>query len=160
MSPSKTFNIAGLQCGYAVIRNPELRKRWKECGYGIVPPGNIMGNVAAYAALTQGREWLEQALAYLRENRDYLCQYVRGKMPPIRICSVEATYLAWLDCGSIDLGEGEKPSEFFLKNASVALNDGDEFGKGGSGFVRLNFACPRKILTRALEQMKNALENR
>ncbi len=158
MAPSKTFNIAGLECGYAVIKNAELRRRWKEISYGIVPPGNIMGHVAAHAAFTEGQEWLEQALAYLQGNRDFLHEYLSEKIPVIRMCSVEATYLAWLDCGA--LGVEEKPSEFFLKNSQVALSDGDEFGKGGTGFVRLNFACPRQRLTQALDRMKNALKNR
>ena len=158
MSPSKTFNIAGLECGYAVIQNPELRKRWKDFSYGIVPRGSIMGHAAAHAALTEGQEWLEQALAYLRGNRDFLYGYIHEEMSPIRMCSVEATYLAWLDCGAADVGE--KASEFFLKKSSVALNDGEEFGKGGEGFVRMNFACPRKTLAQALERMQNALKNR
>lgn len=158
MAPSKTYNIAGLECGYAVIKNPELRKRWKDFSYGIVPLGNIMGHVAALAALAEGQEWLEQVLEYLRGNRDLVREYVRVKIPLIRICNVEATYLAWLDCG--DVVAEEKPSEFFLKNAQVALSDGDEFGKGGAGFVRLNFACPRQTLMMALDRMNNALENR
>jgi cystathionine beta-lyase len=158
MAPSKTFNIAGLECGYAVIKNPELRKRWKDFSYGVVPLGNIMGHVAAHAALSEGQEWLEQVLVYLQANRDFLHEYLREKIPLIRMCNVEATYLAWLDCSNLDIEE--KPSAFFLNNSGVALNDGDEFGKGGAGFVRLNFACPRRRLIQALDGMKNSLKNR
>ncbi len=156
MAPSKTYNIAGLECGYAIIKNSGLRKKWRDFSYGIVPGVNIMGHVAALAGLSEGQEWLEQALAYMQGNRDCLFEYVREKMPSIRMCSVEATYLGWLDCKGT--GIIEKPSEFFLNKAGVALSDGAEFGKGGTNFVRLNFACPRKRLVQALEQMKNALD--
>jgi cystathionine beta-lyase len=156
MAPSKTYNIAGLECGYALIKNPRLRKRWKDFSYGIVPGANTMGQVAALAGLSQGKEWLEQVLAYLQGNRDYLYDYVREEIPSIRMCDMEATYLAWLDCAAADVGD--HPSEFFLNRAQVALSDGTEFGKGGENFVRLNFACPRKRLVQALERIKDAIK--
>jgi cystathionine beta-lyase len=156
MAPSKTYNIAGLECGYAIIKNPMLRKLWNDSAYGIVPRTNIMGQVAAIAGLREGKEWLEQVITYLQGNRDFLFEYLREKIPAIRMCDMEATYLAWLDCA--DTGIKRNPSQFFLKKAHVALSDGIEFGKGGEDFVRLNFACSRKILAEALERMKNALE--
>jgi cysteine-S-conjugate beta-lyase len=156
MAPSKTYNIAGLECGYAIIKNSKLRKRWRDFSYGIVPGVNIAGHVAALAALDKGQEWLEQVMQYLSKNRDYLAEFLREKIPATRMSRVEGTYLAWLDCSKI--GIGNKPSEFFLKNANVALSDGAEFGRGGENFVRLNFACPRPLLSRALNQMKHALE--
>jgi cysteine-S-conjugate beta-lyase len=155
MAPSKTYNIAGLECGYAIIKNAQLRKRWKDFSYGIIPSANIAGHVAALAGLEEGQEWLEQVLAYLQGNRDFLAEFLREKIPAIRMSRVEGTYLAWLDCGVLEIMN--RPSEFFLKNAGVALSEGDEFGKGGEYFVRLNFACPRKRLTQALDRMKNAL---
>jgi cystathionine beta-lyase len=156
MSPSKTYNLAGLECGYAIIKNPELRNKWKDFSYGMIPGINIAGHVAALAALNEGQDWLSQALDYLRRNRDDLVEYVGEKMPSIRMPEVEATYLAWLDCSGT--GIAGNPSDFFLKNARVALSDGAEFGKGGENHVRLNFACPRKILLQALDRMKNALK--
>jgi len=156
MAPSKTYNIAGLECGYAVIPNAALRKRWKDFSYGIIPGVNIAGHVAALAALEEGQEWLAQLIVYLQRNRDYVFDYFREKIPSIRMCKAEGTYLAWLDCG--DAGIGGRPAEFFLKTASVALNEGLEFGKGGENFIRLNFACSRKILALALDRMKKALE--
>jgi cysteine-S-conjugate beta-lyase len=155
MSPSKTYNIAGLDCGYALIKNPRLRKSWQSSAFGIVPQVNIMGHVAALAALNEGQEWLEQVLVYLRENRDLLSGFLRSRLSALRMCRVEATYLAWIDCREAGI-EGS-PSEFFLKNARVALNDGAEFGKTGEYFVRLNFACPRKRLIEALEKMEKAV---
>jgi cysteine-S-conjugate beta-lyase len=156
MAPSKTYNLAGLECGYAIIKNSKLRNIWKEFSYGMISGVNIMGHVAALAALTEGQEWLDQVLEYLRMNRDFVFEYVREKMPSIRMVRAEATYLAWLDCSAA--GIKKNPSEFFLSKAHVALNDGAEFGKGGSQFVRLNFACPRSRLSQALDQMKNSLK--
>jgi cystathionine beta-lyase len=156
MAPSKTYNMAGLDCGYAIIKNPDLRRRWKDFSYGLVPGINIMGHVAALAALKGGQEWLEQVMDYLQGNRDYLAAYINEMMPSIQMCRMEATYLAWMDCGQT--GMKMKPAEFFLKKAHVALSDGEDFGKGGKNFIRLNFACSRKILAQALDRMKDALE--
>jgi cysteine-S-conjugate beta-lyase len=157
MSPSKTFNIAGLDCGYALIKNPQLRKLWRDVSSGIVPAVNIMGHTAALAALNEGGEWLEQVLIYMQKNRDFLLKYLRENMPALRMCRVEATYLGWIDCRLAGI-EGN-PSEFFLKKARVALSDGAEFGKGGEIFVRLNFACTRKLLAETLDRMKSAVDS-
>jgi cystathionine beta-lyase len=156
MAPSKTYNLAGLSCGFAIIQNPELQKIWKNITLGLVPSMNIMGQVAALAAFNEGQEWLDQVLGYLKENRDFLSRTIRDQLPGVRMARMEATYLAWLDCR--DSGISGKPFDFFLKKAKVALNDGVEFGRGGEGFVRLNFACPRKILTEALDRMAAALK--
>ena len=155
MAPSKTYNVAGLECGYAIIRNPELRDAWKDFCYGLVPGVNIMGHVAALAALREGEDWLVQVLDYLLGNRDYLEHYLREKMPSIRMCRMEATYLAWLDCR--EAGIIKYPAEFFLNNARVALSEGTEFGENGAGFARLNFGCSRQKLAEALDRMKSAL---
>jgi len=156
MAPSKTYNLAGLSCGFAIIQNPELQKIWKNITLGLVPSMNIMGQVAALAAFKEGQEWLDQVLGYLKENRDFLSRTIRDQLPGVRMTRMEATYLAWLDCR--DSGISGKPFDFFLTKAKVALNDGVEFGRGGEGFVRLNFACPRKILTEALDRMGAALK--
>lgn len=156
MAPSKTFNVAGLQLGFAVIKNPDLRKRWRDASYGIVPGLNIMGQVAALAAYKDGQDWLDQVLAYLTENRDSLAGYMKEHLPGVRMFKMEATYLAWLDCRKA--GIHGNPADFFLKEARVGLNDGIEFGKPGEGFVRLNFACPRQTLREALDRMARALQ--
>jgi cystathionine beta-lyase len=156
MAPSKTFNLAGLGCGFAVIQNPELQRIWKNASLGLVSGVNIMGHVAALAAYKEGQKWLDQVLVYLQDNRNFLGHYVEEKLPGIRLTKMQATYLAWLDCK--DTGIPGNPFKFFLKKAKVALNDGAEFGRGGEGFVRLNFACPRKTLTEALDRMAAALE--
>jgi cystathionine beta-lyase len=156
MAPSKTYNLAGLHCGFAIIQNSKLRRTWQTFASGLIPGVNIMGHVAALAAFRNGQEWLEQVLHYLKGNRDYLAQYIKDKLPSIRMTKMEATYLAWLDCR--ETGIPGNPFDFFLREAKVALNDGVAFGRGGEGFVRLNFACPRKTLTEALDRMSCALE--
>jgi cystathionine beta-lyase len=157
MAPSKTFNVAGLGCGFAIIKDPVLRKRWIESARGLVPGVNVMGYTAALAAFRDGQEWLDQVLTYLKGNRDLLTAYVEEKLPGLRLSTIEATYLGWLDCRSADIPGN--PFSFFLREAKVALNDGAEFGRGGEGFVRLNFACHRRTLTNALERMEHALES-
>lgn len=156
MAPSKTYNLAGLSCGFAIIKNPDLRKIWETASYGLIPNANIMGHVAALAGFRDGQEWLNQLLIYLKGNRDFLSHYIKNRFPNIRMTKMEATYLAWLDCR--EAGIPGNPSEFFLKNSKVALNDGSEFGRVGEGFVRLNFACPRKTLNEALERMRAGLK--
>ncbi|NWF56778.1 MAG: pyridoxal phosphate-dependent aminotransferase [Syntrophaceae bacterium] len=156
LAPSKTYNLAGLRCGFAIIQNPDLAKRWKGATLGLNPGVNIMGQAAALAAYREGQEWLNQAIAYLVGNRDFLYRAVPERLPGVRMIKMEGTYLAWLDCRKA--GIRVNPFQFFLKEAKVALNDGAEFGKGGEGFVRLNFACPRSMLNEALEKMSAALK--
>jgi cystathionine beta-lyase len=155
MAPSKTFNIPGLGASFAIIQNPELRRRFKQALRGIVPDVNILGLTAALAAYQHGGDWLRELLLYLAANRDYVADFVTRSMPGVRVTVPEATYLAWLDCR--EAGISGNPLEFFLQQAGVALNDGATFGPGGEGFVRLNFACSRALLTEGLERMRAAL---
>ncbi len=155
MAPSKTFNIPGLGASFAIIQNPELRKQVTAAAAGIVPHLNILGMVAAEAAYAHCDDWLQTLLAYLTANRDYAVGFVEQHLPGLRVTNPEATYLLWLDCR--EAGIDGTPSDFFLKQARVAVNDGKWFGQGGEGFVRLNFGCPRSVLHEGLEQMKMAL---
>ena len=156
MAASKTFNLAGLQCSFAVIQNPELRERYKHAGKGLVSWVNLMGLVATEAAYRHGQEWLDELMRYLEANRDYAWHYVNEQLPGVSMAKPEGTYLAWLDCR--EAGIGENPYDFFLEKARVAMSDGATFGRGGEGFVRLNFGCPRSQLIDALERIKNALD--
>jgi cysteine-S-conjugate beta-lyase len=157
IAPSKTYNLAGLQCSMAIIQNSELRQRFRGAGKGLVEWVNLMGLVAAQAAYRDGQEWLSQLLAYLESNRDYLCEYVRRELKGITVARPEGMYLAWLDCRGAGLGDN--PSRFFLEKAKVALNDGATFGSGGQGFARLNFGCPRALLEEGLGRMRIALRS-
>jgi len=153
MAPSKTFNVPGLRCSFVIIPDPDLRRRFG--GDGDFSEINIMGLVAALSAYRDGQEWLDQLLAYLQANRDFVADYVRRELPGIEMVAPEATYLAWMDCRRS--GITGSPQEFFLERARVALHDGAWFGTRGEGFVRLNFGCPRSTLAEALERMKAAL---
>ncbi|MFC2037907.1 MalY/PatB family protein [Chloroflexota bacterium] len=155
MAPSKTYNIAGLDCSVAIIQNPELREQLEAAKAGLVPRPNIMGYTAALAAYRDGQPWLDAALRYLEANRDFLLDYVKARLPGITMSPIEGTYLAWLNCRQA--GIPGCPHKFFLKEAGVAMNDGATFGQGGEGFVRLNFGCPRSTLEKALERMQEAL---
>ena len=157
MAPSKTFNLAGLQCSFAVIPNQSLRRRFIASGMGLVSWVNLLGRAAALAAYREGRDWLDQLLVYLQDNRDFLYETVRAEMPQLSLAKPEGTYLAWLDCRQA--GITGNPYEFFLEKARLALGDGKNFGPGGEGFVRLNFGCPRSILEEALTRMKRALND-
>jgi cystathionine beta-lyase len=156
MSPTKTFNIAGLQCSFAIVQDEALRKVLVGAMRGLVMWVNLMGMNAALAAYRGGQEWLEQVLSYLEMNRDYLDDYVRLQLPGVEMVKPEGTYLAWLDCHKS--GIQGNPYQFFLNEARVGFNDGVTFGKDGEGFVRMNFACTRQVLTQALQRMQTALE--
>ncbi len=155
MAPSKTFNLAGLQCSYAIIPNQSLRRRYIASSKGLVSWVNLLGRTAALAAYREGRDWLEQLLTYLQGNRDFLYNYIKAEMPQLCLARPEGTYLAWLDCRQANLPAD--PYKYFLETARVALGDGRMFGPGGDGFVRLNFGCPRSILEEALNRMKISL---
>lgn len=156
MAPSKTFNIPGLQCSFAIIADAELRKSYIKARRELVPWINLFGATGALAAYRHGGEWLDHLLPYLQTNRDLLLDVVSRQMPEIKVGCPEGTYLAWLDCRAAPISDS--PYRFFLDKARVGLSDGAGFGTGGEGFVRLNFGCPRSILIEGLDRMRAALE--
>jgi cystathionine beta-lyase len=157
MAPSKTFNLAGLKVSVAVIPDASLRERFMAArGDYVQAQVNVLGYAAAFAAYRDGDAWLAELLRYLEANRDYLADYVRRHLPGVTMTPPEGTYLAWLDCRGAAAAAAD-PFTFFLERAKVACNDGALFGRGGQGFVRLNFGSPRSILTKGLERMRRAL---
>ena len=150
MAPSKTFNIPGLGCSFALISDPSLRREFCRAMEGIVPHINLFGYVAAQAAYESGRPWLEALLAYLRGNRDLVRSEIDA-MPGLSVAHVESTYLAWIDARDSGLPDPARDFE----TAGVGLSDGAEFG--APGFVRLNFGCSRSLLAEGLARMKAAL---
>ncbi|NPV57624.1 MAG: putative C-S lyase, partial [Anaerolineae bacterium] len=100
--------------------------------------------------------WLDALLVYLEQNRDLVRNFVHDHLPGLRMAAPQGTYLAWIDCRPAGLGD--KPADFFLKHGRVAFNEGATFGAGGSGFIRLNFGCPRATLQDGLERMQIALQ--
>ncbi|MFO7709803.1 MAG: PatB family C-S lyase [Desulfobacterales bacterium] len=154
MSPSKTFNLAGLGCAFAVIPSAELRKRFLQAKAGVVPMLNPLGYLAAAAAYRDGEGWRRALIDYLRGNRDLLAAALSEMPGSLTLAPVEGTYLAWIDVRPAGLGA---PAAFF-EEAGVGLQDGRDFD--GKGFVRLNFGCPRAVLTEALARMRRALARR
>jgi cystathionine beta-lyase len=149
-APSKTYNIPGLGCSFAIIPDQELRRAFRKAMGRIVPHVNALGYTAALAAYRDGEEWRQQLLVYLRGNRELVAREV-ARMPGLTMTWVEATYLAWIDVRQAGI---ESPVQFF-EEAGVGLSDGSDFDL--PGFVRLNFGCSRQLLTRALLRMRAAL---
>jgi len=150
MAPSKTYNVPGLGCAFAIISDPGLRRRFHRAMAGIVPGVNLFGYVGAEAAYRHGNDWLTALIEVLRRNRETVVSAV-DRMPSLSTRRPQATYLAWIDARNTGL---ENPAAFF-EAAGVGLNDGADFGT--AGFVRLNFGCPPSVLQLALERMDRAL---
>ena len=159
MSPSKTFNLAGLEVSSIIIPNKKLRHLFINTRTGILPEPNLFGYTALEAAYRFGDEWLDQLLDYLQGNLDFLLKYFANRIPKIKVIKPQGTYLIWLDCR--DLGMDDMTLRNFMRDkAKVGFDDGFLFGSGGSGFQRMNIACPRPILEEALiriETMVNKL---
>jgi cystathionine beta-lyase len=156
MSPSKTFNLAGLEVSTIIIPNKKLRDNFINTRSGIVPNPNLFGYTALEAAYRHGDEWLEQVIDYLQENLDYLKLYIENRIPDIKVIDPEGTYLIWLDFKDLGM-DNQTLSNFMKREAKVGLEDGFIFGESGSGFMRMNIACPRSILAEALKRIENAV---
>ena len=154
-SATKSFNIAGLRCAVVLFGSDRLAERfsaWPEHIRGAV---SSFGMEATRIAWTECDEWLDALLAHLEGNRDFLHAFVAERLPGIRMVLPAATYLGWLDCREYGLDPG--PYQWFLDRARVGFNDGRDFGDGGEGHVRINFATSRGILAQVLERMEEAL---
>jgi cystathionine beta-lyase len=156
MAPSKTYNIPGLACAFALISDPRLRSQFTRAMAGIVPEMNVLGLAACEAALVDGEPWRQALLAYLRGNRNTLAEFVARELPGVTMTPCDATYLAWLDVSALQL---EAAGRFFEQHG-VGLADGAQYGAPAGRFVRLNFGCPRSTLLEALARMKRALAAR
>jgi len=156
VSPAKTFNTAGLFCGFAIIPNKDLHKRYKDTVEHLRLHVNSVGLNAASVALSGMCDgWLQELRNYLTANRNFLVDYVTEKMPGVRITIPDATYLAWLDFTQLKLKKS--PFDFFMKEAKVALSDGKIFGPDYKKYVRLNFGTSRRILKQGLDRMRGAV---
>ena len=157
-SPSKTFNLAGLQTSCIVIPDRDLRTKFEKTlqSNGLFGIGTF-GVVALQAAYDQGEEWLEQLLEYLEGNLAYLEAYVTEHIPQMSVVRPEGTYLVWLDCRALCLDKWEL-KRLMLEEARVYLDEGFIFGSEGEGFERINIACPRAVLVEALDRIRQAIE--
>jgi cystathionine beta-lyase len=156
VAPSKTFNLPGLYTAAAIIPNPRLRAQFDTIRNNLGLDGaNVFGLVAFQTAYESGEEWLDQLLAYLQGNVEFLQNYFEKFIPRIHPTIPEGTYLAWLDCRDLGL-DATGLREWMYKRARVAMNEGHTFGEQGRGFVRLNFACPRATLAEILQRIEQA----
>jgi cysteine-S-conjugate beta-lyase len=151
MAPSKTFNIPGLGCSFAIIANDTLRRQFNKAMNGIVPHVNVLGLTAALTAYRKGQSWLEELRGYLHANRNLVFQRINA-IPGLHMTPVEATYLAWIDVSRLNLSH---PARWFEK-AGIGLSDGRDFD--GEGYLRLNFGCSQSLLTKGLDRMAKAIE--
>jgi cystathionine beta-lyase len=157
MAASKTFNVAGLSTAFVIIPNKKIRVKYERVLHTIhIDSGNIFGNVATEAALTNGYDWLNQLIIYLEDNYNYLEHFLTARMPKIKIMRPEATFLVWLDFTAYNFSEMQLAK--LLIEGGVALNKGSIFGTGGEGYFRLNFGCPRAILEEGLKKIEKALK--
>lgn len=156
MAPSKTFNIAGLSTSSVIISKPDLKEKFDKVIQSLhITGGNIFGTEASISAYTFGDQWLDEMLAYVNRNIEYVLEKFHDNrfispVPP------EATYMIWLDCRAMGMGAGEL-SDFFVSQAAVGMSEGSVFGPGGEGFMRMNVACPFATVKEAVENIENAL---
>lgn len=157
-APSKTFNLAGLQAANIIVKNPVLRQKLQNAcsaaGYGNL---NTMAIAAVKAAYRYGQPWLDALLEYLKNNVSLLREALDGSS--ITLIQPEGTYLMWLDCRSLKLNDRELKS-FFVREAGLYLHSGSVFGAGGSGFMRMNIACPKAVLSKGADRLRQALNTR
>ena len=158
-APTKTFNMAGIVSSYSIVPNGDLRERF----YGWLKANELddptlFAPIATIAAFRKGEEWRKQMLAYVEENVNFVENYCKEHIPGIRPLRPQASFLVWLDCNGLGLNH-EQLLDLFIDKAHLALNDGEMFGPGGEGFMRLNIGTPRAVLRQALDQLAEAVKN-
>jgi len=154
IAPSKTFNVAGLSSSVAISSNPKILNEFNQIVQDIhVSGGNLFGNVGLTAAYEHGEEWLEEMLVYLKGNFDYLKSFLSENLPKIKVSEMEGTYLAWLDFRAFDFSQDEL-NDILINKANLGFNSGHIFGVTGNGFMRINLACSRIIVEKALASLK------
>ena len=160
ISATKTFNLAGLQAATIFFPNQEMKAVYEKFWFGMdVHRNNCFSLVAVNAAFREGGEWLEQLLAHIAGNADYVADFLAENIPEITMRKPESTYLLWLDCRRLGL-KGDELPRFMVEEAGVGMNDGRGFGVEGEGFMRMNIACPRATVEKALDQIKTAVDRK
>tara|TARA_Y100001001_G_scaffold19728_1_gene17021 strand:+ start:2711 stop:3922 length:1212 start_codon:yes stop_codon:yes gene_type:complete len=159
VAPSKTFNMPGLGLSALVIPDSDRRRAIKAVFASMhLPQCNPFSIAGFEAGYRHGGPWLDDLMAYLQANRDYVVEAVSQRLPGIRVSAPEGTYLMWLDCRGLDLDDAGL-KRFFVRDAGVGMNPGVSFGDQGSGFMRLNIGCPRAVLEEVLGRIETALGN-
>lgn len=157
-APSKTFNIAGIVSSYAIVLNDEIRAKfysWLTANELNEP--TIFSPIATIAAFQHGEEWRLAMLHYVEENILFVEDYCKKHIPQLKPLRPEASFLVWLDCRQLGI-DHKQLVDLFVNKAHLALNDGEMFGQGGEGFMRMNVGTPRSVLQQALEQLRQALQ--
>lgn len=158
-SGTKTFNLAGLQACTVVFPNEQLKKEFDEFWMQKdIRRNNSFSNVAMEVCFNEGEEWLEQLLVYLKGNFEFVQEYLKTYIPKIKTHIPDATYVMWLDCRDLNMSN-EELSRFMIDKARIGLNDGHAYARSLSGYMRLNAACPRSVLKKALEQLREAVDS-
>lgn len=158
-APSKTFNIAGIVSSYAIVPDEVIREKffsWLASNELNEP--TLFSPIATVAAFTQGDEWRKAMLSYIEGNVEFVIGYCSRNIPLIRPMRPQASFLVWLDCRALKL-DHEHLIDLFVNKARLALNDGEMFGKGGEGFMRMNVASPRSVLEEAMERLCEAVDS-
>ena len=156
-APSKTFNIAGIVSSYAVVPNDTIRNRffsWLKANELNEP--TLFAPIATIAAFQQGEPWRKEMLRYIEKNIDFVVDYCMSYLPQIKPLRPQASFLVWLDCRALGL-DHDGLVNLFVKKARLALNDGEMFGPGGEGFMRMNVASPTSVLRQAIERLRTAI---
>lgn len=160
ISGTKTFNLAGLQASATIFPNQELKARFDKFWFNLdIHRNNAFSTIAMEVAFNEGEEWLEQLLGYIGGNFEFIKDYCAANIPQVKPNVPDATYLVWLDCRGLGMGN-EELRDFMIRKAGLGLNEGWSFGRSLSGFMRLNAACPRPVLEKAMEQLKHAVDAR
>lgn len=158
ISATKTFNLAGLQASTTIFPDREKKTAFDEFwGHMDIRRNNAFSSVAMEAAYREGDAWLDQLLPYISGNFDYVRDFCAENIPQIKPNLPDATYLMWLDCRELNM-TNEQLRDFFIHKAKLGLNEGHTFGRSLSGFMRLNAACPRSVLQKAMEQLEDAVK--
>lgn len=156
-APSKTFNIASLMISNILIPNPELKRKFKhQMDAAGISQLNVLGLVACEAAYEHGEEWYQAMKNYVKENIEFVEQYVEKQLPGVKMVEHEGTYLVWLDFRETGLSV-EELDDKIVNQAKLWLDSGKIFGSCGEGFQRINVACPRKVLEEAMDRIKNVV---
>jgi cystathionine beta-lyase len=159
LSPAKTFNIAGMVDAMVVIANEDIRSRFHDFAHRYqINKTNVFASAAIEAAYGRGGEWLNELLAYLQGNVDFLQSYIDEELYQVKLVEPEGTYLVWLNFKGLGL-EVKALANFLAQKAGIAVNPGYWFGREGAGYARMNIACPQSTLQEALLRLTNAIHN-
>lgn len=159
LSPSKTFNVAGIHSAAVIVPDKFLRhKVWRGLNTDEVGEPNIFAVPMAVAAYNEGEEWLEELRIYLADNRVYATDFINNEIPELKVIKGEATYLLWVNCRKI-INDGQDIASLIRETTGLYISRGEQYGLGGEGFIRINLACPRSVVEEGMRRLKLGIMN-